>query len=98
MKTSIKIENNIVALEYDSLDWDMETTRVRREFMVPSSGGYIREWDAIRKEWVQVCDNLSNRGNTLHTHNGSMANLLAIIRRERQAARRMEKRESVANW
>ena len=98
MKTTIKIENNIVALEYDSWDWDMSAGRNRREFMVPAGGGYIREWDDHRKEWVQVCDGLANRGNTLHTHNGSMANLLAIIRSEWRAARRQAKRESVANW
>lgn len=98
MKTVIKIENNIVSLEYDSWDWDMSAGRNRREFMVPSAGGYVREWDNSRQEWVQVCENLSSRGNTLHTHNGSMANLLAIIRHEWQAARRLAKRESVANW
>ncbi|MFZ1538222.1 MAG: hypothetical protein WAT23_12655 [Chromatiaceae bacterium] len=98
MKTTIKIENNIVVLCHDAQDWDMETTRVRREFMVPAGGGYIREWNDHRKEWVQVCDGLANRGNTLHTHNGSMANLLAIIRHEWQSARRLAKRESIANW
>lgn len=98
MKTTIKIENNIVSLEYDWCDWDMNTVRIRREFMVPAGGGYVREWDASRKEWRQVCENLSTRGNTLHTHNGSMDHLIAIIRSEWQAARRMDKRESVANW
>lgn len=98
MKTSIKIDGNIVALSYDGQDWDGNTTRITREFMVPAGGGYIREWDAKRKDWQQVCDGLSNRGNTLHTHNGSMANLLAIIRYEWRAARRQAKRESVASW
>lgn len=98
MKTTIKIENNIVSLEYDWCDWDMNTVRIRREFMVPAGGGYVREWDELRKNWRQVCDRLASRGNTLHTRNGELDNLLAIIRSEWRAARRAEKRASEANW
>jgi len=95
MRTTIKVENNVVALCYDSTSYDMAESRVRREFMVPAGGGYVREWDAYRREWVQVCDRLANRGNTLYVRDGGITNLLAVIRREWRAARRDEKRESV---
>ena len=98
MKTSIKINGNIVALSYDGQDWDGNTTRITRKFMVPAGGGYIREWDADRKEWRQVCDGLSSRGNTLHTNNGDIDNLLAIIRREWQAGKRADKAAERASW
>ena len=98
MKTTIKIDGNIVALSYDEQDWNGNTTRITREFKVPAGGGYIREWDAERKDWWQVCDGLASLGNTLHTHNGDLDNLLAIIRREWQAGKRADKAAERTRW
>jgi hypothetical protein len=96
MKTTIKLNNSLVELSYDSEDYEGEPTRVTRQFSVPASGGYVREWLPTRKEWVQVCDRLSTRGNTLHTHNGDPAALLALIRSEWQAKRRHDKAHDLA--
>lgn len=88
MKTKIsysEIQKSIVIAEYDDC---ITGERRRREFMVPANGGYVREW--VRGDWKQVCDGLSDRGDTLRL--GECGDLLALIRREYRAMRRAEKR------
>lgn len=85
-----------VVISYDVEDCssDTGTKRVTREFSRPASGGYVVEW--LRGgETTQVCDKLCHRGSTLHC--GENTPLENIIRREYQAMRREEKRETYGN-
>lgn len=84
-KISQSQSKNYVVVEYDDT---FTGTRRIREFMVPAQGGYVREW--IHGDWKQVCEHLSNRGDTLRL--GAGGNLLALIRREYRAMRRDEAR------
>lgn len=58
-----------------------------REFFVPSSGGYVREW-RYNGNHRQVCDGLGNRGSTLVSTPDTLAD---DIRREYRAMRRAQK-------
>lgn len=79
------IQKSIVIAEYDDC---ITGERRHREFMVPASGGYVREW--VRGDWKQVCDGLSDRGATIYLNAGG--DLLAVIRSEYRAMRRAEKK------
>jgi hypothetical protein len=72
---------------------DLTGERIERRFWAPPSGGYVREVTAQRPGTLgqQVCGGLSHRGNTLSVN--SPDQLMALIRREWQAARRDEARE-----
>jgi hypothetical protein len=65
---------------------DIFGERVTREFTCPVAGGYVREGDR------QVCERLSNMGNTLRC--GQRSDLINLIRREYRAMRAAEKREA----
>jgi hypothetical protein len=85
MKTKIYETNQgTVVVSYDDT---ITGERLTREFMVPANGGYVREW--VRGDWKQICDGLSNRGDTLHLNKSG--NLLGVIRSEYRAMRRNEK-------
>jgi hypothetical protein len=75
-----------VTLSYDDLILEKRVTRV---FMCPLDGGYVREYRD--NDWKQVCDKLSNMGQTLTAP--SRAELPGVIRREYQAMRRSDFRE-----
>jgi hypothetical protein len=85
-RTSIKANGNLVVLTYVE---SMTDESVTREFMVPSTGGYVREW--IRGDWKQVCNGLAQTGETLTA--ADPVHLLKLIRGEYRAMRRAEKRE-----
>ena len=67
--------------------------RIERRFWAPPSGGYVREVTAQRPGTLgqQVCSGLSHRGSTMQV--STPDNLLALIRREWQVARRAEARD-----
>jgi hypothetical protein len=65
-----------------------------RHFWVPSNGGYVREVssDAPGVLGSQVCDRLSNRGNTLSSSADGLLDVILRQYRARQASRRREDR------
>lgn len=67
--------------------------RIERRFWAPRSGGNVREVTDDRPGTLgqQVCAGLASRGGTLSVR--SPDDLLALIRREWQAAKRAEARE-----
>ena len=96
MKTSITLNNGVVEIICDSTDYEGRPTRLTRFFSVHADGGYVREWIQERKEWAQVCDRLTTRGNTLYMPDGDQKELLALIRREWRAKTRYDKARSYA--
>jgi len=79
-----------VTLEYDDEHhWTGETVRVRREFICPYEGGYVRE-KMSNGNWEQVCERLAGKGGTLSC--ASRDRLTDLIRAEYKAMRRAEKR------
>lgn len=62
----------------------------KREFTCPENGGYVREWDASRKDWRQVCERLADQGNTLTCR--SRDDLAALIRTEWRRSRQFQAR------
>lgn len=86
-RTTIRQTGGEVTLTYsDSVTGE----RIERRFWAPPSGGYVREVTAQRPGILgnQVCGGLVDRGSTLFVR--SPGDLLALIRREWQAARRAE--------
>jgi hypothetical protein len=71
--------------------------RVERRFWVAPGGGYVREVTAARPGTLgqQVCARLAHMGGTLSVR--SPADLLPLIRREWQAAKR-QARSDRAGW
>ena len=87
MKMTLKTDEiGHVTLSYDDLILEKRVTRV---FMCPLDGGYVREYRD--NDWKQVCDKLSNMGQTLRA--SSRAELPGVIRREYQAMRRRDFRD-----
>jgi len=76
---------------------DMTGERVERRFWCPPSGGYVREVTASRPGTLgqQVCAGLTHRGGTLSVR--TPADLIGLIRREWQAAKRAARSER-AGW
>jgi hypothetical protein len=83
MKAKITVESNgSVTLEHDDLYGNGE--RQSTNYFVPSNGGYVRVHCANGNHY-QVCDKLSNRGNTLSS---TRENLPALIRAEWRKCKR----------
>jgi hypothetical protein len=71
--------------------------RIERRFWAPPGGGYVREVTAARPGTLgqQVCAGLAHMGGTLSVK--TPADLLPLIRREWQAAKRQARGER-AGW
>lgn len=83
---------------YVQISYDNWTgSRVTREFYVPTSGGYAREWALSpsgrerENHNAQVCVGLNRLGKTLEAHPET---LLDTIRAEYRRMRRWERAES----
>lgn len=86
MKTKFTVdETGNVTMSYDIECYD-GTKRIDRVFTCSIDGGYVREYR--NGEWKQVCDSLSNMGNTLTC--ASREKLISLIRREYRSMRRAE--------
>lgn len=72
--------------------------RIERRFWAPPSGGYVREVSTAKPGTLgqQVCGGLSHRGSTLSVRDP--ADLIHLIRREWQAAKRAARRDQAARW
>jgi len=77
---------------YEENDDTGERYRVSTEYRAPESGGYV-EKHVPRHGWFQVCDLLWDRGPTLRCGAGQLAD---VVRRERRAQLRRERRELAA--
>jgi len=83
MKAKITVESDgSVTLEHDDLYCN--GVRQTKNYFVPADGGYVRVHCASGNHY-QVCDKLSNRGNTMFSTRG---NLPALIRAEWRKCRR----------
>jgi hypothetical protein len=88
-RAQIRQDGSEVVLQYTD---PMTGDDIVRRFWAPAGGGYVREVTAHRPGTLghQVCSGLSHRGGTLSV--GSPDDLITLIRREWQRARRAEAR------
>jgi hypothetical protein len=73
---------------YVHVEYPFGDRRVRRTFMCPQDGGYVRELThPARGEWTQVCHGLGRQGPTLTCP--SRDKLLDLVKRELRKRRRV---------